>query len=32
LFCRSKISASDPLASTKTPRTDISFVLKFDRA
>src|ERR1019366_824480 len=24
LFCRSKISASDPLASTKTPRTEIS--------
>src|ERR1700733_16242549 len=28
LFCRSKISASDPLASTKTPRTDIPFVFK----
>src|SRR5450432_523138 len=27
LFSRSKISASDPLASTKTPRTDISVVL-----
>src|SRR5487761_2050197 len=27
LFCRSKISASDPLASTKTPRTEISFKL-----
>src|ERR1700722_16452585 len=30
LRCRSKISASDPLASTKTPRTDISVCLQIE--
>src|ERR1700728_468401 len=30
LCCRSKISASDPLASTKTPRTDISVCMQIE--
>src|ERR1700722_13644248 len=32
LCCRSKISASDPLASTKTPRTDISVAVAIIRS
>src|ERR1700730_839236 len=30
LFWRSKISASDPLASTKTPRTDVPLLSEHD--